>query len=219
MRPVDKGEKPDNEYKKYGDAKPELIRRIGEYCSYCEFPIVHVPEVEHKEAKSTGGSWLEWDNLLLSCKYCNCRKLVCVAAGEKDLYLWPDEDDTFHAYKYTNGIPALNEDYLRNKGELYRERATRLFQLVKLNHIPDTPKDKDRRWAKRLETFNSALEELDNWKLNRTEEYKRILVKYAVASGFFSIWMEVFKDEPEMQKAFVDAFVGTKKKYFKNWIE
>ena len=214
MRPVDKGEKPAVEYNKYGDAKSELVKRIGEYCSYCEFPIAHVPEVEHKEAKSVGGSWLEWDNLLMSCKYCNCRKRICVANGEKDLYLWPDEDDTFHAYKYTNGMPTLNENYLRNKGESYRERANRLFQLVKLDHIPASLKDKDRRWSKRLEVFNSALEELENWKSNRTEEYRRILVKYAVASGFFSVWMEVFKDEPEMKRSFMDAFVGTKKKYF-----
>ena len=127
MRPVDKGEKPDIEYKKYGDAKPELIRRIGEYCSYCEFPIVHVPEVEHKEAKSTGGSWLEWDNLLLSCKYCNCRKLVCVAAGEKDLYLWPDEDDTFHVFLYDTEIPKLNKIYLEKQGESIKEKAENLL--------------------------------------------------------------------------------------------
>ena len=52
MRPVDKGEKPDTYYSEYGDVKEELIKRIGAFCSFCELPIRHVPEVEHREAQS-----------------------------------------------------------------------------------------------------------------------------------------------------------------------
>lgn len=44
MRPVDKGESPYNTIKKYQDALPYLGEKIGYYCSYCEFPIKHVPE-------------------------------------------------------------------------------------------------------------------------------------------------------------------------------
>lgn len=77
MRPVNKGQKP-VEYKHYRDAEPYLEQRIGTYCSFCEMDISHAPEVEHKEAKSRGGQELEWDNLLLSCKYCNTRKGIYV---------------------------------------------------------------------------------------------------------------------------------------------
>ena len=66
MRAVDKGEAPENEYKKYQDAEPELEARIGAYCSFCEMSIKHVPEVEHREAKAAGGEFLKWENLLLS---------------------------------------------------------------------------------------------------------------------------------------------------------
>lgn len=90
MRPVDKGEEPKKKYSKYQDAEKILEERIGAYCSFCELPIMHVPEVEHKEAKAQGGELLAWKNLLLSCKYCNTRKGEKVAAGEKDLYLWAD---------------------------------------------------------------------------------------------------------------------------------
>ncbi|HJD32380.1 MAG TPA: HNH endonuclease [Candidatus Eisenbergiella stercorigallinarum] len=102
MRPVDKGETPDRTFDDYQDAEPYLEERIGPYCSYCEFPIGHVPEVEHKEAKAAGGALLEWNNLLLSCKYCNARKGKIAAKGDKEKYLWPDEDDTFHAFLYDN---------------------------------------------------------------------------------------------------------------------
>lgn len=44
------------------------------YCSYCEFPIPHVPEVEHVVSKSKGGDLTDWNNLNLGCKYCNTRK-------------------------------------------------------------------------------------------------------------------------------------------------
>lgn len=218
MRPVDKGEKPNKEYRCYADAKPDLVERIGAYCSYCEFPIEHVPEVEHKEAKSTGGSVLAWENLLLSCKYCNCRKLVKVSQGEKEQYLWPDEDDTFHAYSYVNGMPDLNKEYLYKQEKKVQEQADKLFHLVQLNHIPTSPKDKDRRFFRRNEVFNMAADELDTWdKISTTEhkeEYKKTLIRLALATGFFSVWLEVFKDVAEMRNAFIDAFKGTNKKYF-----
>ena len=62
MRPVDKGKAPDITFNEYQDAEPHLEERIGPYCSYCEFPIKHVPEVDHKEAKAGGGALLEWEN-------------------------------------------------------------------------------------------------------------------------------------------------------------
>ncbi len=91
---------------------------------------------------------MAWDNLLLSCKYCNTRKGTHVRKGDKDKYLWPDEDDTFHAYLYDKNIPRLNEKYL-----------------------------------------------------------------LAQASGFFSVWMDVFKDDEEAKKMLISAFKGTKAEY------
>lgn len=82
MRPVDKGGAP-QEYTQYKDAEKDLEARLGAYCSFCEMTINHAPEVEHKEAKAKGGAELEWENLLLSCKYCNTRKGTRVGKGEK----------------------------------------------------------------------------------------------------------------------------------------
>lgn len=74
MRPINKGESPYKKINEYKDALPYLERRIGMYCSYCEFPIPHVPEVEHVVSKSKGGDLTDWNNLNLGCKYCNTRK-------------------------------------------------------------------------------------------------------------------------------------------------
>lgn len=51
MRPIDKGESPYEAIREYQEAEPYLSSRIGRYCSFCELPIFHVPEVEHKEGK------------------------------------------------------------------------------------------------------------------------------------------------------------------------
>ena len=53
------------------------------YCSYCEFSIPHVPEVEHVVSKSKGGDLTDWNNLNLGCKYCNTRKKAQTNAGNK----------------------------------------------------------------------------------------------------------------------------------------
>jgi len=39
MRPVNKGEAPKKKFKEYQEAEPYLEKRLGAYCSFCEFPI------------------------------------------------------------------------------------------------------------------------------------------------------------------------------------
>lgn len=217
MRPVDKGEEPKQKYSKYQDAEKLLEERIGAYCSFCELPIVHVPEVEHREAKAAGGELLAWENLLLSCKYCNTRKGKKVAAGEKGLYLWADEDDTFHAFTYVKGIPGINRDYLKEKGNGMEQRAVNLFQLVQLDHIPH-PRERDRRWNQRMEAYNLAVESLGDWKRIKEQEDQELYLKQTLRlarnTGFFSVWMEVFKEHKDVQKRLVEEFEGTKREYF-----
>lgn len=217
MRPVNKGNAPEVQFKKYQEAEPYLEERIGAFCSFCEFPIQHVPEVEHKEAKAKGGAELEWDNLLLSCKYCNTRKGEIVKSGEKCKYLWPDEDDTFHAYSYKDGVPKLNEEYLKGQEPEISEKARNTYQLVKLWNIPLSPRDRDRRFSKRSEAYNCANESLAIWEMVKETEYKKYYlnqtIKLAKAVGFFSVWMEVFSDYKEIQQKLVSAFEGTRAEY------
>lgn len=218
MRPIDKGEAPDKVFAKYPEAEPYLEERLGAYCSFCEFPIQHVPEVEHKEAKGAGGAELDWDNLLLSCKYCNTRKGKVVAAGEKEQYLWPDEDDTFHVFSYETEIPVLNKEFLKTQETEIEKKAQKLYDLIKYGNIPISPSDRDRRYMKRNEARNYAMESKAGWeKVKETEDkeiYFKQIIRLAQATGFFSTWMEVFKDDIEVKKELVKSFKGTKEFYF-----
>lgn len=218
MRPIDKGKAPSEKFKRYQDAEPYLEERIGAYCSYCELPLQHAPEVEHKVAKSCGGDLTAWDNLLLSCKYCNTRKGAIVAAGEAENYLWPDEDDTFHVFSYEQPIPCLNEAYLATQAPALRKKAESLFHLVQLDHVPKCIEDKDRRDRERRKAMNYAVQSRQglqgiNDEADR-QAYRQNILRLVESSGFFSVWMTVFHNDPEMMKDLIWIFPGTAKRFF-----
>ena len=221
MRPVNKGKSPYQKIKSYEEATSYLGKRLGFYCSYCEMPIKNVPEVEHFIAKSQGGSETDWENLLLGCKYCNTRKKDKVTLQEAGEYLRPDCDNTALAYSYEHGIPQIAKERLleTDKTGSFYEKAQRLFGVVQLNHVP-IPKEKDRRFHARNEAYQIAKESLQNWKQvkeNRneyTDIVKNQILLTAVGSGFFSVWMTVFSEEPEMLLAFIEKFPNTRTEYF-----
>lgn len=213
MRPVDKGESPYQQISEYAQALPYLEKRIGCYCSYCEMSINHVPEVEHKIAKDRGGDKTDWNNLLLGCKYCNARKKTIIGDFLKDRWIWPDEDNTFLAFMYEDGIPKLDEVYLKRKGEVVYKQAKNMFEDLKLYNIPSSPSDKDRRYSSRSNAFYRAKESLVGWgKVKGTtceEDYRNIICTVATAIGFFSVWMNVFQKEASVCVALINAFKGT----------
>ena len=225
MRPVDKGKSPYEKIKVYQDALPYLGKKIGLYCSYCEMPIKHVPEIEHVAAKSRGGDLTAWSNLLLGCKYCNARKLVDVTPTTKTMYLWPDEQNTAIAYTYKNGFPEINKNVLLEldvTGKLY-EKAKNLYDMVALDHKPDEngkKKSRDRRFIERSATYYRAKESLAGWKnsKNAPEQFREILKKQivmtVVADGFFSVWLTVFSEEPEICNALIERYPGTRKECY-----
>lgn len=221
MRPINKGTSPYREISNYSEALPYLERRIGVYCSYCEFRIDHVPEVEHISSKSKGGDRTDWNNLLLACKYCNSRKSKKTSADNIEEYLWPDTDNTAIAFSYENGIPRINRKIALqiDPSERFLAKAQNLFNLVKLGHRP-TQKEKDRRFNRRNEVYRIARGSLETWESISDKEdvlatnYLQQTIELAKQVGFFSIWMMVFHDYPTVLQALLLAFPGTERTYF-----
>lgn len=221
MRPVDKGNSPYGDIKDYSEAGYYLERAIGLYCSYCEYPIKHVPEVEHVVSKSAGGSLTEWGNLLFGCKYCNTRKGKKVIPESVEEYLWPDRYNTALAFNYDNGVPKVNKEALLKIDHTGNalSKAQNLFDLVGLDNRPG-PREKDRRFRERNAAYEIALEAYVSWISIRkrigapSEELKQQIVENAKANGFFSVWMNVFASEPDMLNAFINAFNGTNRAYY-----
>lgn len=213
MRPVHKGNSPYDSISDYHKAAPFLEERIGSYCSYCELPLYHVPEVEHKVSKSKNPELqTTWENLLLGCKYCNSRKKDHIDLCNVKDYLWPDIDNTALAFTYRFGVPQINTTLLQELDDSGQtlQKAQNTFQLLKL----DNPAPNDRRAKKRNEVYETAIRSLKCWKQNPINDMKEQIVETAIANGFFSIWTTVFIQEPEMLNAFIHAFVGTEHAFF-----
>ena len=154
-------------------------------------------------------------------KYCNTRKKAQTMPENKKNYLWPDEDNTAIAYSYINGIPKVNEELLiklDSTGD-YLKRARNTYNLVGLGNLP-MGKDRDRRFGQRNTAYQKALNSLEHWNHMKdlSKEYqndmKNQIIMTALGDGFFSIWMEVFCDEPEIRLALIEAFPGTNLNYY-----
>lgn len=212
MRPIDRGDhplNPDNTlviFSDYPQARPDLINRLGEYCSYCEMHLDASLAVEHIQPKSFHPDLaLEWDNFLLGCTNCNSTKNAQDIALS-DCY-WPDQDNTWMIFSYHPGgliriSPTLNADQ-----QLIAERT---LNLTGLNRYPlNSLTASDRRWNNRRETWDMA-EQARNRLLNSdTRELREQIVETAKAKGYWAVWMTVFEHDADMRNRLIDAFPGT----------
>lgn len=200
MRPVDKGT-PTKVYTDYGKARHDLAYRIGYYCSYCEMKVRNSIEVEHILPINQGGNPIDWGNFLLSCKYCNTIK-----SDHNDTlndYLWPDRDNTDLAFSYEEG-KAVGPN--RHTNSAIQRLAENAIELMGLNRYPDgdhEPTEADTCWKSRKEAWDLAYRSYSNWK---EAPIPPMADQIAIASlnGHYSIWIEVFKEEPVVLEA-IDA--------------
>jgi uncharacterized protein (TIGR02646 family) len=209
MRPIEKGQTPVDlstgqpvRFTRYQEARPHLIERLGEYCSYCEMQVNSSLAVEHVRPKSKNPHLeLEWSNLLLACPHCNPTK------GDEDVtlgdYIWPDLDDTHLAFRYTQDGRVVAID-----GPL-KERAERMIRLVGLNKVPKPSESSDMRLRKRRIKYGEAIRYREILKRNNNPDVRELITDLARESGSRSIWVEVFKDDQDMIRRFNQAFVGT----------
>ena len=84
-----------------------------------------------------------------------------------------------------------------------RSRASEPFDLVGLGaEVTDT----DRRRHKRRQAWDKAKEIWDRADVGDW----RWVIDVAVATGFFSVWMTVFRDDEDMCRRLKQAFPGTR---------
>ena len=213
MRPVSKGSSPKPNCSHYRNAFDDLEDRIGLFCSYCEQPIQHAPEVEHVQPKSLEPH-LErcWNDLLLGCSSCSKTKsgkpviLAQVAI--------PDTDSTLMGLVFgEGGTVGLSPHLTDEQTKLMRN----VVSIVRLDRHPNAKKKDDRpRRGDKCAKLRSEVWILANRYLGCIEQPVRdpLMRKctaedLAPSKGFFSIWMTVFQNHPDMLKRFIRAFRGT----------
>lgn len=204
MRPVDKGTAP-NVYTDYGQARHNLADKIGYYCSYCEMGVNNMIEVEHIVPLDNGGDELNWENFLLSCKYCNTVKKA--RNNDRVGYLWPDRDNTDLVFSYseTNVIEPV--------GSLSAQLinfANATIDLMGLDRVPggvNEPTEADTRWIIRQQAWDKAKKSYNNWgKLPDPVLAHQIGI--TSLDGNYSIWCEVFKNEPDVLIEIDNAYIA-----------
>jgi HNH endonuclease len=201
MRPVERGAAPANATT-YEAMSPTLFARLGRYCSYCEFPLEHVPHAEHIVPKDRFPPYRDrWDNLLVACTWCNSHKGK-VLPRPQDLadYLWPTTDNTARAFRYANAIPVVDTSL----APAMQDKAARLRGCVKLGVADDLRASRRAAVLTQAQTYCARLASSPDPSLARD-----LIVALAVKTGFFSVWMEVFEGDPSMRQRFIRAFEGT----------
>jgi uncharacterized protein (TIGR02646 family) len=209
MRPVERGLAP-RSYQQYKNAIKDLTAQLGKYCSYCErlipvcLAVEHVlPKSLHPELETT------WTNFLLGCTNCNSVK------GAQDIriddFLWPDLDNTFLAFVYTKGGLVNLANGLNT---IQQSKAQALLDLVGLQRYPrlgfPKPTPNDERWRDRANVWEAAEKCRENFdKLEQSDEARELVLEVAKGRGFFSVWMTVFENYPEVKKELIQLFPGT----------
>jgi hypothetical protein len=184
-----------------------LTAQLGKYCSYCEryisigLAVEHVlPKSLHPELETT------WTNFLLGCTNCNSVK------GAQDIgiddSLWPDRDNTLLAIVYAKGGLVTLPNGLNAVQQL---KAQTLLDLVGLQRHPAAsgtkPARRDKRWQDRDNVWELAEKCRENFKkLGQADEAKKLVLEVAKSRGFFSVWMIVFENYPDINNT-PDRFI------------
>jgi hypothetical protein len=85
--------------------------------------------------------------------------------------------------------------------------------LTGLNNTPANKASDKRLESRRLSWKRAQLAKLRLLN-NNYEAFRELIVDTAEAIGFWSVWMTVFKDDPDMLRRFIEAFPGTCKVCF-----
>lgn len=215
MRPVRRDASPrTTDFQDYKKAKPFLISRLGNYCSYCERPIVTMLAVEHIQPKADNRYPAligRWENFLLACTNCNSTKL------DKDVILLevllPDRDNTFAAFSYSADGKVEARSGMSPVVIIMAERT---LGLVGLNKPISEEIDENGkmvaidRVSQRMEAWMIAEDSKnDVGEDPASQAIRRCVIRTAVSTGFFSIWMKVFDGDVDIQRRLVNAFPGT----------
>lgn len=210
MRPIERGASPQaQDFAHYRDAFGPLRGRLGPYCSFCErrrptqLAVEHIqPKDEDRYPHLIG----RWDNFLLACVNCNSTK------GHQDVrpesYYLPDRDNTLAAFAYRpDGVVEP-----RQAGD---QMALATLELTGLEKAVRQVFDENGRLvatdriSQRMEVWLTADRARSHFLAKPSAELLETILDLARSEGFFSVWMTVFADMPEMRHRLIDAFPGT----------
>ncbi len=200
MRPIDKGQ--DRRLRDLSEARRLLSAQVGEYCAYCEIRLGSL-EIEHIQPQSTHPELVtDWSNLLLACGYCNKFK----SNKPSDNCYFPHTHNTALAFAYIASLPPAPSDNLTDTQRIMAQNTIDLAGLSRTSGQHQSRREGAYGHARRA--FMRLQQQPDN------DLLKEATVDTATSTGFFSIWLTVFQDNPELCVRLIQAFKGTARDCF-----
>lgn len=209
MRAIIKGEVPriksgkrEVVFKNWRRAIPFLKDRTGHYCHLCEMRVTNALAIEHILPKehfpSKSG---DWDNFLLICNYCNSAKLDQIPHNYQTEYAWPHLDNTHILFDYPLSSlckPIPNPNAIDNE----KARVANTISIYKLLEEKKSSGEADARFRERLQTLKMAIDRKIEY--GQGKATIQGIVELAISRGFFSVWMKIFDDLPEVKLALIN---------------
>lgn len=204
MRPINKGLWPtksnSTKPKVFNDwtrAIPILKKRTGAYCHLCEMKITSGLAIEHIKPKEHFPHLKShWSNFLLICNYCNSHKLATIPKNYIEMYFWPHLNNTLLVFDYERSLPHIKPFDTLSQDK--KRRANNLIELYGLRKEITSDGSPDTRWIEKLKAYKMAIDRRIEYQKGINKSIDSI-VDLAVQSGFFSIWLKVFKDIPPIR--------------------
>lgn len=213
MKPVNKGDTVTG-LSTYGQAKPDLINRLGPYCSYCESPglptQLHVEHIYPEALSAHPGRALSWRNFLLACATCNTYKSKHLGNGRQIgllvRSLWPHLDNTLNAFSY---LPDGRVTVRPGIGAAVSMFASELIAMAGLLKSPAAAEGFENLGisydgiSRRKEAWGIAENALAVYLENPSPAQIRSIRDACRKTGYFSIWMEVFSAHHDVRQALI----------------
>jgi uncharacterized protein (TIGR02646 family) len=202
----------------HGDAKPDLIAAMGEFCVYCERAIEAMNlDVEHiKPQKAHSKLTCTWANLLLGCTSCNTYKRHYQAANRQKGILvnqaWSHMDHTFHAYSYDQHGRVTVSSALSQPQQRMARKTLEMTGLDRTPAVDAAYKELGLIYditSRREKAWRNACTALATYQQNPTDMQRGSILNQAEVEGFFSIWMNVFSAYPKMKMGIIRRFKAT----------
>jgi nitroreductase len=221
MRPInsDKGGHPVNPtgglktVNDYHYWKADLEQRIGMFCTYCGIRLTN-PQVEHvvpvhPVAGAPTGAALSWNNVVLACQPCNG------AGGKSNKNYTPAQH--YRPMDHNTLLPFINIDHTTTKEHVIvavanvwnaaqQAKAQSTIGVFNWQQIDTRPNKNDYRSSERWQAKQSALAAFELFQLSEGQPAHIVMraaqnvATMAVGKGFFSLWVEIFINKPEVLK-------------------
>ena len=215
MKPIDKGVTVTG-IRKHGDAKPELLVRLGEFCSYCECTgraqQLHVEHIYPQAESAHPKKGTNWRNFLLACATCNTYKRLHLGDGQQTgllkRYLWPHIDNTMRSFEYladgrvlvaagmSAGVSALADATREMIGLMRSPAAAENYHILGIAY--DGVEMRKEAWGI-AERARTAFDE------NPSPNQLAALCDSCKKTGHFSVWMTVFSEYPEVRNELINT--------------